>query len=418
MCENNLFECLQSAYRANHSVETALTRVLNDLLVAVDNKKVAGLVLLDLSAAFDTVNHSVLLDRLKNRIGINGLPLEWFHSYLGNMNQRISIRGKLSDAFRLSTGVPQGSVLGPLLFSIYMGPLGDVIRKHNICFHFFADDTQLYICFYPEETADAMARLQACINDVRQWMARNFLKLNDDKTEFLLIHSKHQATSDLPVSIQIGDHDIVAVPVARNIGALVDQHLTMERHIKNVCKSCYFHLHNIGLIRKYLTTEATATLVSAYVTSRLDGLNAILVGLPQQTLYQLQKVQNSAARLISRTSRREHITPVLQELHWLRVCDRIEFKILLLTYKCINGSAPTYLQELVTLYCPTRNLRSVDNLLLAQPRSRLASFGDRAFSRAAPRLWNKLPLNVRASSSVSVFKRSLKTHLFLRAAAQ
>ena len=411
MTQFNLFEPMQSAYRPYHSTETALVRVMNDLLMAMDRKQRVALVLLDLSAAFDTVNHSVLLDRLEHRIGLGGTALQWFRSYLSDRVQRVIVNGVRSNDHELGTGVPQGSVLGPILFSIYMGPLGDLIRSYGLSVHFYADDTQVYIWFEDHDTPNALSKLEQCIQSIREWMATNFLKLNDEKSEFLMLSSRYQQITG---TIKIGDHSVSSVPYARNIGAVFDQCLCLDRHVASICKAAYFHLRNIGLVRKYLTTNATKTIVQALVTSRLDGLNALLIGLPSNTIGRLQRVQNCAARVISGVGRSDHITPVLNDLHWLRVPERIEFKLLVLVFKCINNIAPVYITELLEIYRPRRCLRSGDDLLLVRPKSRLVSFGDRAFSRAAPKLWNQLPRHIRTSGSISVFKSNLKSYLFGR----
>lgn len=152
----------------------------------------------------------------------------------------------------------------------------------------------------------------------------------------------------------------------------------------------------------------------AFVISRLDYLNSLLAGLPAQTTAKLQRVQNCAARVISGLARSDHITPVLNDLHWLRVPERIEFKLLMLCHKCIRGTAPVYLRDLLQVQQPSRSLRSSDGLLFVQPRGRLVTYGDRAFSCIAPRLWNKLPLNLRQVTSTPVFVRHLKSYLFAR----
>lgn len=217
-----------------------------------------------------------------------------------------------------------------------------------------------------------------------------------------------------PSIINIGDHAISSVQSARNIGAIIDKNMSMERHVSSICKSAYFHLYNIGLVRKFLTPDSTKTVVQALVTSRLDCLNALLLGLPANIIAKLQRVQNCAARVISGVRRSDHITPVLNDLHWLRVQERIEFKVLLLVFKCLNNSGPDYLSSLIDIYQPRRQLRSTNGLLLLRPRSRLVNFGDRAFSCAAPKLWNQLPRFIRESGSIPAFKKNLKTYLFGR----
>ena len=140
-----LLEEFHSAYKSNHSTETALVRVQNDILMAIDSNRSVILLLLDLSAAFDTVDHSILLSRLRNRFGIRNIALNWFHSYIHSREQSVSVNGIESSKKHLPYGVPQGSVLGPFLYSLYTSPLGDIARKHSIPFHLFADDMQLYL---------------------------------------------------------------------------------------------------------------------------------------------------------------------------------------------------------------------------------------------------------------------------------
>ena len=171
----------QSGFRANHSTETALAKVTNDLLIASDQGFLSVLVLLDLSAAFDTIDHAILLQRLEQLISIKGTALNWFKSYFSDRLQFVQINDESSVHTRVNHGVPQGSVLGPILFSIYMLPLGNIIRTHSVNFHCYADDTQLYLSIKPEQ-CNQLTKLQACLKDIRTWMTRNFLLLNSDKT--------------------------------------------------------------------------------------------------------------------------------------------------------------------------------------------------------------------------------------------
>ena len=417
---NNILEKFQSAYRAFHSTETALLRVFNDLLQCVDKDGGAILVLLDLSAAFDTIDNDTLLHALQFQCGITGTVLKWFASYLCDRLQAVRIGAAISDFVRLVFGVPQGSVLGPILFTIYTAPLGAIVRRHGLLYHFYADDTQLYIMFKPKDFTsrqDAIARIEACAKDIRAWMNKNFLKLNGDKTELLVITTKQsQPTTD--ISILIGD-DIIS-PASkdeppRNLGVIFDSTLSLANHIAKVVKSVNFSLYNIGKIRKYLDKPTCGMLINGLIMSRLDNCNALLVGATQKSVKQLQRLQNRAARILSLTSKFSHITPVLKDLHWLPVEQRIQFKVLLMCFKSLRGLAPPYLSELITPYIPSRALRSADNYLLDIPPSRLKTFGDRSFAVAGPKLWNALPLKIRESAqtiSLDTFKTVLKTHIF------
>jgi hypothetical protein len=205
---NELEEPLQSAYRPQHSCETAILRVHNDIIRSLDERKVVLLVLLDMSAAFDTLNHHISLLRTLKRLGVTGLALQWFSSYLQDRSQSVRIRSSTSEPQPLRWGVPQGSVLGPLLFTIYSAGLGAVIRHHLMNYHFYADDSQIYISTHPDQLQGALTALEDCLASVRNWLCGHQLKLNETKTEVLLISSKHNATKWQDVTVKIGDSSI------------------------------------------------------------------------------------------------------------------------------------------------------------------------------------------------------------------
>ena len=225
--------------------------------------------------------------------------------------------------------------------------------------------------------------------------------MNRDKTELIVISSKYRPRPSLD-SILVGDHRVKRSDKARNIGVVFDETLSLDKHVSSVCKSALFHLWNIAKIRMYLTSESTKTLVHAYVTCRLDNCNSLLLGSPKYMIQNFQRVQNCAARLVAGQPRAAHVCPVLKELHWLPVEQRIAFKVLLLTFKALNNLAPPYLSQLIVPYNPTREV----------PNVRLKSYGDRAFSVAAAKYWNEIPLDIKLSRSVDVFKSRLKTYLF------
>jgi hypothetical protein len=288
--KNNLHEQWQSSYKNFHSTVTALLRVMNDVLCDIDNKKCVLLVLLDLSAAFDTIDHKTLLSRLTSKFGVKAQALSWFESYLTNRTQSVLIGNSRSEKCILEFGVPQGSILGPKQFIGYSAPLADIVRAHGLKFHLYADDTQLYLAFEPiDETMNvAIEQLESCIAEIRRWMAKNFLKLNDDKTEFLILGTCHQLKHLSLPTLHIGGSQINTSESARNIGAIFDSNMNMEKHVNIVCKSAWYHLRRIGSIRKYLDDTSTKTLVHAFITSKLDNLNSLLYGLPGKLIHKLQ----------------------------------------------------------------------------------------------------------------------------------
>ena len=217
----------------------------------------------------------------------------------------------------------------------------------------------------------------------------------------------------VPQNLQVGCVSVPPSENARNLGVFFDQCMKMDKHISKVCQATYYQLRNISAIRSLLTRSAAESLIHSLVTSRIDFCNSLLVGLPSAMLNRLQGVQNAAARLLTGTKKYDHITPILTELHWLPIKYRIEFKILLLTFKAVHGLAPGYVTSLIEQRRLRPGLRSSGTgITLHVPITHLRGYGDRAFSSIAPRLWNSLPSSLREIDSIDLFKSSLKTHLF------
>ena len=212
------------------------------------------------------------------------------------------VQGNLSRSLNLDFGVPQGSCLGPLLFTIYASKLFDVIKVHLPTVHCYADDTQLYVSFSPNISTgqfEAVTAIQHCVDDIRNWMTNDKLLLNDDKTEFLMIGTKKQLAKVNIDHILIGDCAVRPKGVVKNLGTWLDSTLSMNSHVNNTCSNAFYYLYNIRRIRKYLSRRSTETLIHAFVSSRVDYCNSLLYGLPAYQLNKLQRVQNAAARLIS-----------------------------------------------------------------------------------------------------------------------
>ena len=376
----------------------------------------AVLVLLDLSAAFDTIDHDILFDLLERRLGIVDTALAWFKSYLSNRTQSVMIDGQSSSPVTLKFDVPQGSVLGPLFYTIYTLPLGDLLRQYGISYHLYADDTQLYLAFDPSASnshESCFNSLQKCVETVKNWMTRSKLKLNGEKTEIVVVASPYFQNQIKSSSVfKIDDTAVVPVVAARNIGIIFDNTMSMSNQVSSICKSVHFHLRNISKIRKQITYAACEKLIHALITSRIDCGNACLYRIAEYQLHRLQMLIHIAARILVRCDNTTSITSVLKDLHWLPVVERIEYKILLLTFKSQNGLAPGYLAELLHPHVTERSMRSVAQLV--QPRTR-TKYGDRSFSVSAPFLWNALPTSIRLLETLPAFKRAIKTLLFNKA---
>ena len=406
-------EVLQSAYKRFHSTETALLRVHDDIARELDCGRICLMAILDLSAAFDTIDKGILLHTLEQRFGVTGTALKWFDSYLTGRTQSVRIGCSESNTVSVEYGVPQGSVLGPILFNVYTSPTEDIMAKCNTAYHKYADDKDVYTFSDPNPAGIALAldSLVGGVRDLRAWLTVNQLMFNDIKTEFMCFAASQQHVKLCEsLVLRVGDSEIKPSCHVRSLGVDLDSQLTMQRQVSSILSSCSFHLRQLGQIRSVIDTETCKSAVNSLITSRLDYCNSLLAGISSTQLARLQRLQNRSARLITLTRSREHITPILFYLHWLPVKLRVDFKILVLTFKCLHGLAPPYLK--LSFYSPTRTLRSSDSLRLTVPRTKRA-IGDRAFSSMAPRLWNDLPLALRSASTLSAFRSSLKTHLFI-----
>ena len=409
----SLFESNQSAYRKFHNTETALVKIVNDLLLSADDKKVSVIALLDLSAAFDTIDHEILIQRLKDDFGFNGNVLSWFASYLNERTQCVKINNVFSTDVTLPYGVPQGSVLGPLLYTLYTAPLGKLIKNYDLNYHFYADDTQLYLSIEPSNVHDLIFTLEQCIEDVKNWMHVNKLKLNDDKTEAILINpKKYEIDND---HLSIGEEKVKFANYAKNLGVYIDENLSMNCHITNISKAVYLEIRKLKHMSKFVNESSLKTLATSFVLSRLDYCNALFKNMNNYQFDKLQRLQNFAAKVVLGKSIYDHVTPCLIELHWLPVKFRVDYKIAVLTFKCLNGLAPQYLSDLIQLYVPSRSLRSASQNLLKTKVTKFKTLGDRSFSFTAPSIWNSLPFDLRCEKSIDSFKKKLKTHYFKEA---
>jgi len=402
----------QSAYRALHSTETAMSKVVNDLLLAVDGGCPSVLLSLDISAAFDTLNHRRLLDRAEELFGITSLARAWLCSYLSGRSHCVSFAGQQSATVPCDSGVPQGSVLGPLLFCIFTTPIGSVISDFNIAYHQYADDLQLYTSISTSSTSNGLCVLSECANAVTRWHLENGLLLNPTKTEALVTGTRHQLSKfDRSTGVSVDGNAVQFSKSMRVLGVTLDERLSFDDHVSAVVQSCNYHIRSLRHIRRLIDRDTANTLACAIVNTRLDYCNALLYGVSAKNVQRLQRIQNSLARVVCNVPYGRSATDSLQTLHWLPVTKRITYKIATITHRTLCTQQPAYLAELIHKSAPVRSLRSSYRHLLHQPRTNTVT-ASRAFAVAAPRIWNSLPVSVTACINYCTFKTKLKTHLF------
>lgn len=415
--QNGIVPQYQSAYRKFHSTETALCKILNDLVTNTCSGKASLLVLLDLSAAFDTVDHDVLLSDLFS-FGIRGNAYLLLQSYLTNRFQRVVVGESFSEPTPLQFGVPQGSVLGPILFILYSSGLANLLEAHGVDYHFYADDTQIYIQI--NNVMDIKDKISSLLHDIKIWMTRRKLKLNDGKTEIIIVKGnlRSNVAAEFGTFELAGAHLHPAVSV-RNLGVMFDSSLNFKDHINSLVKSCNYHIRNLYAVRRFLDSDCLVTLVHSFIVSRVDYCNSLFLGLPNYLLKRLQSIMNRSARLIFSLAPGVPTTRFLIKLHWLPIKARIEFKICLLVFKALRFKQPKYIADMLSPLVVESNLtlRSGDDpYRLHEPRAvGERDFAARSFTYTAPRLYNELPVTVRQQTSVEGFKTHLKTFLFLQA---
>ena len=406
MVKNRLQTDKNYGYEKNHSTELLLLKVVNDLYESFDKNTPSVLVLLDLSAAFDTVDQNKLLDILENEIGVVGVALEWFKSFLKGRTQKVKIGDCYSESMELLFGVAQGSVLGPILFKIYIRSLYKHIKATKFNVEGFADDHQLIKQFLIAFQSKALgANIVDCLKHVGEWMNEYFLKLNESKTKILVMAPPSVQLEIVIRGIFIGKECIRFVDSAKNLGVILDSVLSFENQINKVVKACFATIKKLSQVKGFLSTEHLQQLVSSLIFSLLDYCNSLYYGVNSTLMQKLQHVQNCAARLVMK--RRIPVggmDEVLMDLHWLKVKFRCIYKILLIVHNCLHGNAPNEIMSLLQYADSSRTM----NLRETKTTNK---YGDKSFSHVGGKLWNLLPRKIREVHNTLDFKKAVKTFL-------
>ena len=359
-----------------------------------------------MSAAFDTVDLKKLMVILENKIGIKGTALQWFRSFLFDRQQKVKIHGFTSSLLITLYGVPQGSVLGPVLFNIYVSSLSEVMKSSGVFSSSYADDTnarlQLSLQF---QYFNISQRIPKLIGEIQSWMNNHFLKLNPQKTEIILLYPPQDKNTNKLNGIFVDDNCLRFSKNVKLLGVQLDSNLSFDHHVNDIVATSMYHLKNISKIKRYLTPSETEIVVHAFLSTKLDYCNSILFGVNQVTMSKLQTVQNKAARIILGLSPYSLVTnEMLSKLHWLKLDQRIIFKILLFVHKFFVGVSPRWFSEQLVII-------NLEERLLHKFYFNSKS-GRRSFTYAAPRFWNCLRKDIRMLNDTEKFEASIKTVLF------
>ena len=292
----------------------------------MNKQRVSALVLLDLSAAFDTIDHNILLNRLNSYFGISNSAFSLLSSYLSNRSQSVVVDNEFSSKLPLLRGVPQGSVLGPLLFSLFTTPLSHLLADSSIQFHFYADDTQLYISFSSSDSCQSLTKLSTTLDLIHSWFCANRLAVNPSKTEYLLVGTNQQRSKVTSSSVYFQNLSLTPTDSVRNLGVIFDLNLNLKKHISSICRSSFFQIRQLRQIRSSLDKNSAVILANSLVHSKIDYCNSLLFNLPDASIMRLQRVQNSLARVVcNSTKRQSHSLDLLKSLHWLPITERIKY---------------------------------------------------------------------------------------------
>jgi exonuclease III len=417
--EHSLLPDYLSAYRTGYSTESVVLTFITKVLNSMDSQKLTLAVAIDLSAAFDLVDHQILLSVLTNKFGVCDSAVKWVKSYLEDRSVTVCINNAISSEKGLECSVPQGSCSGPVLYNLYASTLQEFIKDDITQILGYADDHLVYDSFKAgsyEQEKKCISSLENGIDRIKQWMRENRMKMNDSKTETIMFGNRVQRQKSEISVIRVGEESIKLQSSIKYLGVYIDETLEMKEFIKSKCKSASMNLRLIGKVRTFLNKKNTEQLVNSLVTSILDHSNSVLCNLPRNTIRDLERIQHWAAKLVLRKPRITNSLKCLKDLHWLPVVWRIKFKVCCLMHKCTyNAYCPEYLKQLVCRRKNTRTLRSNDEILYELPKVQRPTYGGRAFSFAGPQLWNMLPKDIKSTEDFTRFKRNLKTHYFTKA---
>ena len=401
---NKLLSNNQHGFRPKLSTETALLELSNNVYYNIDKKKISLLLLLDLSKAFDSVNHDILMKKMYN-LKIDPL---WFKSYLSNRFQSVRIAGKLSNKHSISYGVPQGSILGPILFSIFINDLHESFPDCLIVQ--YADDTQILLSGDIDNIQELINKAENILRRAKRYFQMNGLMLNEKKTQVIFIGSR-QYISRIPndISINFSGNVISPSKQVKNLGVYFDNYMNFNIHIDEMTRKISGLLFYLNRIKDQLDSTIRTIVVQSLVLTVLNYCSTIWGMANKTQIDRVQKLQNFAAKVsVGGLRKYDHVQPAFEKLKWLKVKNKINHDICIIVFKIINNYFPEWFCKLPTVE-QVRDLPTRQRLDIYTPRSR-TDLGARALKVKGPSLWNALPTEIKRANNIRGFKCKLKDY--------
>ena len=398
---HSLLSSNQSGFRPKHSTVTALATVTDDWLQSIDKGELTGTIFVDLQKAFDMVDHLILLSKMES-MGVKGVELEWFKSYLSNRRIRTSVNNELSDEKLISSGVPQGSLLGPLLFIIFINDINSAFSKCKL--HLYADDTVIYFSHKNPRVIENILNKE--LKSLDEWMNNNNLKINYEKTVCMLLGANGMLKRQPLLDVRIREKQLSQVKSFKYLGIVVDNNLKWDAHIEQMCNKLGKMVSYLGRLRQFVNMSELKLIYNSIVLPHFDYGDVVWQSASSSNLSQLQKIQNRAGRIILKVNPYSHTSnsQIHNSLGWHKLHKRQQLHLLLFTYKVLNGMAPDYLKDMFEYKQSPYSLRNQHDLCLPKPRT---NYCRRSFMYRAASGYNELDYNLKTIPSFPAFKTNL-----------
>ena len=401
---NSLLHSTQSGFRPNHSCETSLLQMINKWLDAINSSQMIGMVMIDFRKAFDLVDHTLLLKKLKY-YKISEETISWFSSYLLGRKQKVFVNNVLSESENIICGVPQGSILGPLLFLIFINDLP--LEINNVLTDLYADDTTLY--YIDKSQACIEQQLQTALHKLSEWCKENGMLINTTKTKVMLITTPQRRVNlnNYNFHLTYTNEALSVVTCEKILGVFIDNNLTWTNHTDAVAKKIVSNLWLLSRIKTYLTTHQRVQFYKSYVQPHIDYCNTIWGGTSQRNLDRIYRLQKRACKIIL-DYKYENIADSMEELKILNIYERIYLKKAKFMFKISKSLTPKYINEMFQLRPLNNTLQSLRssatiNYVLPRPHKELFK---QSLIYSGPLIWNNLPDDLRQLGTIDTFHKN------------